>query len=179
MSAEAAELATPEQDPEGRDEIERLDPQPLTMELESGLKFDLNPLKLREFLSLLRILTRGGGQFIASGALNFEDDEFAGQLIGMLLFAIPEAEDEAVDFIRSITKPAGIPNRSFDEKNKDDIPWIEALQRFDAELSNPSLEDTITIIEALVHREAGDIRALGKRLQMMFETAQKLGAIPS
>lgn len=153
-----------------RTEEERLDPQPTELRLESGLPFALQPLKLRQFLRLLRIVTRGASDVLDAGSLNFDDpDSFAQTFGGMVIFSIPEAEDEAVDFVKSICQPVGL---TFNV-DKDGPKW-DALYM---ELDNPELDDFITIVEALIHREAEDLRALGKRLMRMFQTAQKAGAL--
>lgn len=152
-----------------RDEVDRLDPQPVEMKLMSGLEFDLEPLKLRQFLRLLRIVTRGASDVLDQAQLDFEDPQsFVQTFLGMILFSIPEAEEETVDFIKSMVAPknmTGNPDK--------DLILVRDLSR---ELDNPELEDTITIIQCIVERESEDLRALGKRLGQMFQTAQKLGA---
>src|SRR4051812_355314 len=112
MSAEAPEIldVTPEEQepapPVGRSETERLDPQPVPGRFKSGTEFDVEPLKLRQFLALLRILTRGAGAALSMGGLSSRDTEdFARQLMAMLLFAIPEAEEETIMFIKSMVRP--------------------------------------------------------------------------
>src|SRR6478752_3633792 len=58
--------------PDERDPIDRLigdEDGPII--LKSGREVAVKPLKLREFLSLLRILTRGGGSILAENPLNF------------------------------------------------------------------------------------------------------------
>lgn len=152
-----------------RDEIDRLDPQPIEMRLESGTEFDLEPLKLRQFLRLLRIVTRGAADVLDSTELNFNNpQEFVQTFLGMVLFSIPEAEEETIDFIKSMVKP-----KDMTGDPKADLPKIQALV---AELDNPELEDTLTIVQAVIERESEDLRALGKRLGAMFKVAEKMGA---
>ena len=155
-----------------RDEAERLDPQPLLMQLESGTKFDLEPLKLRQFLRLLRIVTRGAADVLDQTRLDFEDPQaFVQTFLGMVLFSIPEAEEETVDFIKSMVVPTDLTG------NPDkDLIKVQALSR---ELDNPALEDTITIVQFIIEREAEYLRALGKRLGAMLRVAQKIGATTS
>lgn len=155
-----------------RSETERLDPAPLEMVLESGTRFELEPLKLRQFLRLLRIITRGAADVLDGASLDFENaDSFVQQFIGMVLFSIPEAEEETVDFIQSMVRPVNMTG------NPDkDVILIRELY---AELENPSLEDTVTIIQSIFERESEDLRALGKRLGSMFKVAQKMGATKS
>jgi hypothetical protein len=89
----------------------------------------------------------------------------------MVLFSIPEAENETVDFIRSMAKPKDL---SGDPKK--DLPRVKALQD---ELFNPSLEDTLTIVQSIIERESEDLRSLGKRLGRMLKVAEKMGATKS
>lgn len=152
-----------------RDEHERLDPQPLVLTLESGTVFDLEPLKLRQFLRLLRIVTRGAADILDSTQLDFENPEqFVQTFLGMVLFSIPEAEEETIDFLKSMVRPANLTG--------DPAKDIISVRALSAELENPELEDTLTIVQAVIERESEDLRALGKRLMTMFATAEKLGA---
>lgn len=158
--------ATPEPP---RDESDRLDPQPISMTLESGTEFDIAPLKLRQFLRLLRIVTRGASDILDTASLNFDDpQDFLQTFIGMVLFSIPEGEEETVDFIKSMVVPKGLTG----DPKKDQIRLNELMM----ELDNPSLDDTITIVQRIIERESEDLRALGKRLATMLTVAEKMGA---
>lgn len=171
------EVAIPKAEPEStvtpaapKDELDRLDPQPVEMILLSGTEFDLEPLKLRQFLRLLRIVTRGAADVLDTASLDLDNpDAFVQTFLGMVLFSIPEAEEETVDFIKSMVRPKGLVGDP-----KKDLPKVQALID---ELDNPELEDTVTIIQAVIENEAEDLRALGKRLAGMFRTAQKMGAL--
>lgn len=179
MSASIPEVATlsgltpaPE-----RDETERVDPQPTTTDaqgqslvLANGARVELQPLKLRQFLRLLRILTRGAAANMDAIDLDMEDSEkFIAGLLSLLLFAIPEAEDETVDFLQSIVTPAGLTG----DAAADDLLWTTTFEN----LVNPSLDDTLSILQRLVEVEGEDIRGLGKRVRKMFTVAMATGAI--
>lgn len=152
-----------------RDEVERLDPQPTPMVLASGTLFDLEPLKLRQFLRLLRIVTRGAADILDSTRLDLDNpEEFVQTFLGMVLFSIPEAEEETIDFMKSMVKPRNLTG----SPEKDIILVRELAQEFD----NPELEDTVTVVQCVIEREAEDLRALGKRLGTMLSVAQKMGA---
>lgn len=167
-SAEPAADPAPKPMP-ARDEAERLDPQPTPSVLSSGTEIDIEPLKLRQFLRLLRIVTRGASDMLENANLDFEDPQaFLQTFLGLVIFSIPEAENESVDFIQSMVLPKGLTGDP-----KKDIPKIEALR---AELDNPELEDVITIFELIVQRESEDLRALGKRLGGMLKIAERMGA---
>jgi hypothetical protein len=158
------------------DDIAKLDPEPEEIKLSSGLFVRIVDLKTRQFFRLLKILTRGAGPLLMEYRLDADltQEEFVGRLLGLVVLSIPEAEDEAIDFIRSMVQPAGlIENRSLSKQDKErnDTLWADV----DKELRNPELEDTIDIIETIVKREAKDIQSLGKRLQAMFRLAERTG----
>jgi hypothetical protein len=153
-----------------RDEVERIIVDPKNLKLKSGLEIELEALKLRQFLAMIRILTRGAAGALASGALaNSRDtDSFIRELLSMLLFSIPEAEEETVDFLKSMVVVKREPIDS-------DEVFEEKKTRLSEELDNPELEDTITICEAMLVKEGHDLRALGNRLATMMQVATKMG----
>lgn len=152
-----------------RSETDRLDPAPLRMALESGTEFDLEPLKLRQFLRLLRIVTRGAADVLDQTSLDLDDPQaFLQTFLGMVLFSVPEAEEETIDFIKSMVKPKDLTGNP--EKD------LEKVRSLAQELDNPELEDVLTIMQSIVEREAEDLRNLGKRVAAMFRSAQKMGA---
>lgn len=162
-------------------ELDSLDPIPEQVKLQSGLTVQLERLKARQFFKLLRIITQGAMPQMQTAGL-FDTDgldasEFTSRLITVTLLSIPEAEDQTIDFVRSMGKPVGLIERK--NLNKQDAERnLELWTRFDEELDNPELDDLVTIIEAVVRREAADIQALGKRLAAMFNLAVKTGQIP-
>lgn len=148
-------------------EIDRLDPLPEKLRLKCGIEFEMQPLKLRQFLALLRIVTRGATGVLATGGISSRDGEdFARQLMMLLLFAIPESEQETIDFIQTLTKPVLTGNPDAD---------ADLQQQFDEALLDPELEDIVLIVQALVEREADDLRSLGNRLKSMLTVATKMG----
>jgi hypothetical protein len=159
-----------------RDEAERLDPVPTgPLTLSSGTVVEIVPLKLRETMRLLKIVTRGGGGFLQTmaGGLDFEDGAAFGQTLGaMLVMSIPEAENEAVEFIQSMCLPVGF--EQMDPKLR-----VPAQQALFTELYNPELEDVISIIERVIARESEDIRGLGKRIQTAFNLGRRTGQLPT
>jgi hypothetical protein len=162
-------------------EIDKLDPIPETVTLKSGLQVQLESLKARQFFKLLRIVTHGALPKMGNGLLDFDDldtDEFLGRLLSVTLLSIPDAEDETIDFIKAMIYPVGLIQRK--GLNKQDAERNTLLwEAVDLEMDNPELDDIVTIIEAVVKREAADIQALGKRLASMMTLAQKTGQLPS
>lgn len=157
------------QQPKPEEDVQRLVPDPgAPVTLENGSRVIIKPLKLREFLAMLKIVTRGAAMAMGSVRLDTNDEDFAQSLISLFLFAIPEAEDEAVDFIRLMVQPAG----PFAEGEQE----AAAIKLFD-DLENPELEDIVTIIEGVIRRDGKDLRALGKRLGGMLEIARKTGQV--
>ncbi len=163
-------------------EIDKLDPIPETLTLRSGIQVQLESLKARQFFKLLRIITHGalpGMQ--AAGLFSTEDldpDEFLGRLLSVTLLSIPDAEDETIEFIKSMVYPVGLIERR--GLNKQDVERNTILwQGLDEVMDNPDLDDVVSIIEAVVKRESDDIQALGKRLASMFKLAEKTGQIDS
>jgi hypothetical protein len=156
--------------PEDED-ISRLDPTPSTFTLASGTEVNVARLKSRQFFKMLRIITHGGSQ--ALGMMNFDasdTDEFVTQLTALVVFAIPESEEETIEFVKSMCEPA---NLAEDRKLAE-----EQRRALRAELDNPELDDLVSVIEVIVRREGADLKALGTRLMAMMKFAQKSGQIP-
>ena len=137
-----------------------------SVELLDGFRVTVNRLKLREFLALMKVVTRGASPLMASIQLDSAADttEFAKNFLGLLLFAIPEAEDEIIDFIRLIVVPQAGNNP-------------DTLLAIDVAMANPDLEDVVIILEKLVEQEATSVQSLGKRLVSLFSLARKLGQV--
>lgn len=155
--------------PKPAEDVQRLLPDPTApVELVNGSKVRIKPLRLREFLAMLKIVTRGAAMAMGSVRLDTNDEDFAQSLISLFLFAIPEAEDEAVDFIRLMVEPIG----PFADGERD-----AAENKLFEDLDNPELEDIVTIVEGVIQREGKDLRALGKRLGTMLEVARKTGTV--
>lgn len=151
-----------------------------TLALESGTQVVLVPLKSRQFFKMLRIITHGAGGMLLNFKFSPNDtpEEFGAKLIALLAFAIPDAEDEVFDFLLSMVEPAALKQGKNLTKTQisDNLNMKAELA---LELENPELGDTLTLIEAIVKREAEDLQALGKRLMQMFDLAKKTGQIPS
>jgi hypothetical protein len=152
------------------EDVDALSPEPDVITLSSGFEVRIEPLKTRGMFKLLKIVTRGGGPILMQMPLNFNDTEvFVGQLLGVIVMAIPEAEDEALEFIRFMTTPVGV-DENARSKSPEEEKNRELFTRLGEELSDPEIDDTISIIEKIVRNEAGDIQALGKRLMAIFKT---------
>lgn len=149
------------------------------VELSTGFKLRVLPLKSRQFFKLMRIITHGAGGLLMN--LNFSGDDspeaFGAKLIALVGYAIPDAEDEVIEFLLSITEANGYKQgRKLTKDEK--LANAELTEQLLDELENPELEDLVTLIEAIVTREATDLQELGKRLMKMFDLAKKTGQIP-
>jgi len=166
-------------------ELDALDPVPEVVTLTTGTQVQIEDLKSRQFFKLLRIVTRGALPALRDFSVfqtdvDFDVKEFAGRFLSLMLLSIPEAEDEAIEFVNAMVKPVGLIERPRGSKlSKQDLERnTELWQRVIVDLDNPELDDLVTIIEAVVKREAADIQALGKRLAAMFRMAEKTGQVP-
>lgn len=147
--------------------------------LTSGTEVNIQPLKARQFFKLLRIITHGAGGMLLNVKFSPDDtpEEFGSKLVALVGFAIPDAEEEVIDFLLSMVEPAGLKDSKSatkTQKNKNE----ELKTALFEELYNPELDDLVTLIEAIVRREAEDLQALGKRLMSMFNLAKKMGQVP-
>jgi hypothetical protein len=153
------------------------------VKLSSGTTVVLEDLKARQFFKLLRIITVGALPAIQDTSMlrmdpNSDPAEFGARLLSVMVLAIPNAEDQAIDFLRSMVKPHGLIERR--GINKQDTERNQALwEALYVELDNPELDDLVTLVEAIVRRESADIQALGKRLAGMLKMAEKTGQIPA
>lgn len=150
-------------------ELEALNPVPEELTLTSGITVAIERLKTRQLLKMLKILTHGAGPLMRDFGemLNGDVEELGGQLAVLLAVSIPDAEDEAADFFRSMVRPVGLIEKkklSGPEAEHNNALWEELL----TEMYNPELEDIISLIEAIVKREAEHLRELGKRLTQMI-----------
>lgn len=160
------------------EEMSALVPDDERVKLSSGTVVLLEPLRMRQFFRLMKIVTHGAGSAISRLRLDGQSpEEFATQMVTLVLFSIPDAEQETVEFLMAMVKPDGlIEGRTLNKYDKERND--ELLSNLSNELFNPDPDDFVTIIEAIVKREAADLQALGKRLVKMFQMAQKVGEAP-
>lgn len=153
-------------------DIAALSPDPEFYELASGKVVRIVRLKTRETLKLLKIVTHGAGASLTSidwSAVSGDASAFAGQLIAVLTMAVPNAEEETLDFIQSMVEPVELNQRPRSKADRDSNQ--ELWDDIALDLINPEIEDTIGILTNIVRQEAGDIQALGKRLRVMIPMA--------
>lgn len=160
----------------GNKDIDTIVSEDTPVTLLSGFKISVERLKTRALMTLLKILTRGASSVLGELRLDADMDpaEFTGNLIGAVLLAIPEAEDETIEFINRMVTPAELKTGS--RLSKTDLIFNDELEeRLRDELDDPELEDLVTIVTEIVTIEAPHILALGKRLAVLLK-AQQLNA---
>lgn len=141
--------------------------EPTEVILLSGRAVLVQRLKTRQLMKLMKILTRGAGQLLGEMSFGGDDDDSLAQLAGAVIFSIPEAEDETIEFVRSMVLPAGLidPQRT----KTDAAHNAELLETLAHEFDNPELEDLLSVVEAVVVAETPHLKALGKRLAAMLK----------
>ena len=138
------------------------------VELESGFKLNIERLKTRQLFRLLKIVTKGLGDAVS--LLDFgnkNQEEITATLLTAVVFAIPEAEDETLEFLVSMATPVGAvktPSNKIEESRNEEL-----FEKFYQELLNPEIEDTIKIISKIITNEAPHIVSLGKQLTTLLK----------
>jgi hypothetical protein len=156
-------------------EVDALDPESDIIQLESGDRVVIQRLRTRQMFRLLKILTHGAGPALNNLNVGADTAEFITQLIAVTVMAIPNAEDETIDFVLSMVDSADTidPPRTKADRARNE----ELRDNLAANLLNPSLDDLLSIIEIVIRKEAPEIAALGKRLGALLQTT--LGNAPT
>jgi hypothetical protein len=164
------------------DELSALDPDVEGMTLSTGFPIEIVRMQTRQYFRLLKVFTHGAGPRLLQEGLDFDADAaaFVTRLAAFIAMSVPDAESETIDFLKSVSQPAGLVGGLYgkqrsqltkQEAENDDALWAQ----FNREMFNPDPMDTVGLIEKLVHREAADIQALGKKLTAVFKMATKTG----
>ena len=158
-------------------DLQVLDPVEVPLVLPvSGLDVLVQPLRTRQLFRLLKILTRGAGGFLSTMPLDAEDgmEQFVQQMLTLVVLSIPEAEQETIDFLRTMVHPADYVHTN--KPSKEQRAANEAaLEELYTALDNPEIEDTLAIIETIIRNESKNLQSLGKRLMGMMRMAQATG----
>jgi hypothetical protein len=103
-----------------------------------------------------------------------EAREFAQRFLTLVMLSIPEAEQQTLDFIKSMVLPAEFLDQSgLTDQQMQRNGTLLGLQETD--WHNPEIEDTIAVCERIVRQEARDLYELGNRLARMWQFARKTG----
>lgn len=134
--------------------------------LSNGLEVAVNRIKTRETFKLLKILTRGASYALQTVEFGENSEDFAQSLIMALIFAIPEAEDETIEFVQTIVSPVGLESgKSKAVKEAND----EVYNKFVEALDNPELDDLVEILTKVIEVEAPHIQELGKKIALLLK----------
>jgi hypothetical protein len=149
--------------------------EPIT--LENGSQVVIERLRTRQLMSLLKILSKGFGDSIGTlfAAINDEQEEdFVFQLLGAMFVAIPDSENETIEFVNRMVSPASLIEdpRTKAERGANE----EARERLTTAMQNPELEDLFAIIERIIQVEGPHVQALGKRLSAMISVTNRTRA---
>lgn len=157
-------------------ELDALDPQSRVITLAEGKQVEVAPLRTRQLLRLVRVLTKGATPMLASLSFDTEgsNEEFGIQLATTVAFALGEAEDEAMEFLQSLVEPIGL--RKGRNLTKVDQSHNDALLDDLYEvLDNPLPQDTFAILQNVFVHEAENLKSLGKQIGVMLRAS---GATP-
>lgn len=156
-------------------EIDILSGDPDLLHLpEADIDVYVERLRTRQLFKFLRILTTGAGPALADLEIGADTDagELTQQLIAILLISIPEAEDEVMDFLKSMVRPIDLvsPERSKADKEANVAKY---LSMYDV-MNNPLPGDTFALLFRIVETEAPNMLALGKQIAALLPSAAKL-----
>lgn len=144
---------------------------PTELKLSTGMIVNIRPLKTIELFKLLKIISSSGAVAMRQFRLNksMSTEEFLAHLTALVMFAVPQAEQETLDFLRAMVEPSALisPERTKSDREKNQILWAELHLC----LINPEPDDTLSIIQEVVNNEAGNIQSLGKRIAQMMKMA--------
>lgn len=157
----------------GSTDLDTLVSDPSTVTLVSGLEVNVERLRTRATMSLLKILTRGAAEALPQ--LLFTPDtsaeDFTGQLMAATVLAIPEAENETIEFVTRMVSPVGLVSGYGISKEEAEAN-VSLEARLSAEMYDPELTDLVAILSRIVEVEAPHILALGKHLGVLFKAQQ-------
>lgn len=160
-------------------ELGVLAPKPTVITLTSGTRVRIKKLKTRGLLSLLAVGLVGIGSQLSSLQLDPDDDPgmFMGKFLGLVVAALPHAQDEVIDFLRTVCEPdAKVTGFKIGKEQRQANQELDAA--LTAELEDPEPDDTFTIIETIIVNNAGDLQTWGKRLAGVYRLARKTGQTP-
>lgn len=123
-----------------------------------GVRCQVNRLRMRELMKLVRVLTTGVGDGLARLDFNAGQDVFAQQLLGLAIVGIPEAEDEFIELVQNIVVPVD-PRYS---------------QQIRESLDNPDADLMVDVITLVVSQEQDSFDALLGKLRNLLGTAATL-----
>ena len=165
---------TSEETPVAQSETDILAGDPFKLHLD-GADIDVlvEKLRTRQLFKFLKILTVGAGSILSELRIDKDTaaEELAQELIAILVISIPDAEDETIDFLRSMVKPVDLiePERSKADREINVEKYTDLYKLLD----NPEPEDTFALLQRIVKNEAPNMVALGKQIAALLPSAAK------
>lgn len=157
MTAELQDTAKTEIPEAPVPDLELILPDPGEMKV-SGIDVLIRRLRTREFLALIKILTHGLAGGLADIKIDTKDPEqMQANLVGMFAMALPEAVDEFVQFVFTITDPKVETDRA----------------RLAIELQNPDPGEVLDLLGIVAIQEKDDLAALAGKVQAWIAKIQK------
>lgn len=140
--------------PEEQVDLEAIVPEEFRITV-NGIDCRVKRLKTKEFLSLMRVLTKGIGAGLGDVSLDFTDGEtVARDLSALMLLALPGATEEFTLFLSGIVEPV------------DPEKTIEVNRYL---YDNPEVEDLLNVFEAVATQERHDLAGLAGKAQAMWK----------
>lgn len=152
-------------------EMDVLDPAASVVTLSDGRNVRVERLRTRQTMRLMKILTRGAGDALGTIDFSAGADEAGPALLAAVIFSIPEAEDETIDFVRSMISPADLITDPHSKPEREVNAGLHAA--LDAAFDNPDLDDLVTVLERVIEVETPHLVALGKRLAALLKVARQ------
>lgn len=156
------------------EEVDTIVDDPYLLHLpEADVDVRVSKIRTREALKLIRILGAGAGPLLGDIRISADTnaEELAQEILGLLLFAITDAEDEVLDFFRVMVNPVDLiepaKNKTQHEAN------VQKYTELYEKLQNPEIADTIALVSKIVENEAPNFLALGKQIAAMLPSAAK------
>ncbi|AMM44202.1 tail assembly chaperone [Arthrobacter phage KellEzio] len=123
-----------------------------------GVPVEIQRLKLRGFLALMNIITTGVGRELGNVDFSADEEELQGNLIALLIMAVPNATDETIRFVRTVTTAK-------DQKQQ---------KKLNEALEDPELDDFMDILSLVIEQEAPEFKALLGKAKLHLQKLQSL-----
>jgi hypothetical protein len=145
------------------DAVEDLDPIVPDEKIRTvaGIPVRVKRVRAREVFALSRIVGAGLGSSAAKIDLDVEDKkQMTAEIIGVLLFAIPEAVEETLDFFRKIVEPV----------KGDKVTERKLAGSFD----NPDFGELIDVLHVVLEQEVDTFWDIVGKVRSMAAVASRL-----
>lgn len=121
-----------------------------------GVQCRIRPMKTREFLALMKVLTSGLGGALAQVRIDLTSQEtVARDMAALLMLAIPNATEEFMVFLTAVCEPVS------------DDPKVKAqVARYFHD--DPDLDVMMVVFEYVIEANKDDLPALAGKAQAMW-----------